>query len=171
MSNAVTKAGVVIGRAGRPFGIRGEIKIRPFTESPEAFERSGVLYFDETPHKVLRIRVHKGAILALCEGIRTPEQAAALQGCLVKTDPVNLPPKDEDEYFWFELIGIEVFTVDGRDLGRVAEVIPTGANDVLTVEGPYGEVLLPMIDDVVKEIDIERRRMIVDPLEGLVPDA
>ncbi len=96
---------------------------------------------------------------------------AALQGCLVKTDPVNLPPKDEDEYFWFELIGIEVFTVDGRDLGRVAEVIPTGANDVLTVEGPYGEVLLPMIDDVVKEIDIERRRMIVDPLEGLVPDA
>lgn len=166
-----TNTTVVIGQAGRPFGIRGEIKIKPFTESPEAFKRSRVLYFDDTPLNVVRTRIHKGAVLALVEGIGTPEEASALQGCLVRTDPKNLPPKDEDEFYWFELVDMEVTTTDGRYLGRIVEVIPTGANDVIIVQGPYGEVLLPMIDDVVKEIDEGLRKMIVDPLEGLVPDA
>ncbi len=162
---------VVIGQAGQPFGIKGEIKIRPYTESPEAFERSGVLYFDETPYQVLRVRVHKGAVLALLEGIRSPEQAKTLSGCLVKTDPENLPPKGEDEFYWYELIGMRVSTTDGRDLGLVVGVIPTGAHDVLTIEGPFGEVLLPMIEDVLKEVNTESREMIVEPLEGLIPDA
>ncbi|MEW6349195.1 MAG: ribosome maturation factor RimM [Thermodesulfobacteriota bacterium] len=165
------KTTVVIGQAGQPFGIKGEIKIRPYTESVEAFERSRVLYFDETPYEVLRIRVHKGAVLASLKGVDSPEQAKTLRGCQVRTDPENLPPKGDDEYYWHELIGMRVFTTDGRDLGVVAGLIPTGAHDVLSVQGPFGEVLLPMIEDVLKEVHTERGEMIVDPLEGLIPDA
>jgi 16S rRNA processing protein RimM len=161
---------VVIGEAVRPFGIRGEVKIRPFTASLEAFEKSSVLVFDETPYRLLRVRFHKGAALASLEGIDTPEKAGELVGCLVKTDIENLPPKEEDEYYWSELIGMKVLTDDGRDLGLITNIIETGANDVLQVEGAYGEVLIPMIDGVVLDVDTKDGKMIVDPLEGLIPD-
>lgn len=161
---------VVIGRALKPFGIRGEIKVKPFTESTEVFHRSPDLIFDDSPYKVTRLHEHKGNVLVSLEGMDTPEKAAKLTGALVKTVAENLPPKEEDEYYWFELIGMDVTTVDGRDLGKITQVIPTGANDVLQVEGPYGEVLLPMIDDVVIEVDTENGHMRVDPLEGLIPD-
>ncbi len=161
---------IAIGRAVKPFGIKGEVKISPFTESFEAFKNSAVLVFGESPLKVSRIRIHKGAVLAFLEGVDTPEQAKQLSGRLVKTEERNLPPKEEDEYYWFELIGMRVSTVDGKDLGEITQITPTGANDVLHVAGPRGEILLPMIDQVVVNVDTEGNFMVVDPLEGLIPD-
>lgn len=161
----------MIGQVLKPFGLKGEIKVKPFTESLDPFTNSRILFFDETPYDVVRIRQFQSAVLLLLEGIDTPEQARNLAGSLVKTDPRNLPAKEEDEYYWFELIGMKVSTVDGRDLGRITAITPTGANDVFQVDGAYGEVLIPMIEDVVLEVDLEHGRMIVDPLEGLIPDA
>jgi len=161
---------VVIGEAVKPFGIRGELKIKPFTESLEAFDKSSVLIVGDTPYRLLGVRFHKGAALALLEGIKTPEKARELVGSLVKTAAENLPAKEEDEYYWFELIGMTVLTKEGRNLGTVTRIIETGANDVLEVEGPLGEVLIPMIDDVVLDVDTQKKEMIVDPLEGLIPD-
>jgi 16S rRNA processing protein RimM len=162
---------VVIGQVAGPFGVRGEIKIRSFAESLDAFERSSVLVFDDSPYKVLKVRMHKGAALVFAEGIETRDDAARLAGKLVKIDAENLSPKEEDEYYWFELIGMKVDTVTGRELGTITRITPTGAHDVLHVEGPVGEVLLPMIEDVVVSIDLQGNIMIVDPLEGLIPDA
>ncbi|MBI4965976.1 MAG: 16S rRNA processing protein RimM [Desulfomonile tiedjei] len=162
---------VVIGQALKPFGIRGEIKIKVFTETLEAFDNSSILIFGETPHRVVSVRAHKTFALVALEGMNTPEQADTLSGSLVKTDRENLPAKEEDEYFWFELIGMKVSTVDGRDLGEITQITATGANDVIHVQGAYGEVLLPMIEDVVLEVDTEKKKMVVDPLEGLIADA
>jgi len=162
---------VVIGQAVKAFGIKGEVKIRPFTESTEVFEKAETLFFGANLYKVLKVRIHKGAILATLEGIDSPEAAREIVGSFVKTDPGNMPSPEEDEYYWFELIGMNVVTIDGRDIGKIVQVIRTGANDVLQVEGPFGEVLLPMIDDVVISVDTDKAEMIVDPLDGLVPDA
>jgi 16S rRNA processing protein RimM len=162
---------IVIGRVMKPFGIKGEILIAPFTESFEAFEKSEALVFGDVPVRVLSMRIHKGNVLATIEGCQSPEKAGEFRGSLVKTNAGNLPPKEEDEYYWFELIGLKVSTVDGRDLGSVTAITPTGANDVLHVEGAYGEILLPMIDDVVLDINIEAGAILVDPLEVLIPDA
>ncbi len=162
---------VVIGKAVKAFGIRGEVKIKPFTESLEVFEQAESLVFGMSPYKVLKARIHKGAVLATLEGIDTPEKAKELAGSLVKTDPENIPSPEEDEYYWFELIGMRVFTLDGRDLGEVTQVIRTGANDVLQVEGSFGEVLIPVIEDVVIHVDTDKGEMTVDPLDGLIPDA
>lgn len=162
---------VIIGRAARPFGVKGELKITPYTQSFEAFERSATLVFDHESRTIRSLRIHKGAVLVLLEGVNSPEEAQGLVGSLVKTDRENLPPKEEDEYYWFELIDLQVITTSGESLGRVTGLMETGANDVLHVEGPRGEVLLPLIDEVVLEIDIEGGRMVVDPLEGLIPDA
>lgn len=171
MMNAPKKRLVVIGKAARPFGVRGEIKIDVYTESFEPFERSSVLIFDDSPHKVLGARVHKGAVLVTLEGVETPERAREFAGKLVKTEHENLPPKEEDEYYWSELIGMEVSTTEGRNLGAITQITRTGAHDVLHVEGPLGEILLPYIDEVVIRVDTDANLMIVDPLEGLVPDA
>ncbi len=162
---------IAIGRAVKPFGIKGEVKISPFTESFDAFKNSAVLVFGESPFKVSRIRIHKRAVLASLEGVDTPEEAKQLSGRLVKTEAKNLPPKEEDEYYWFELIGMRVSTTDGEDLGEITHITPTGANDVLHVTGARGEILLPMIDQVVVSVDAESNSMVVDPLEGLTPDA
>lgn len=162
---------VVIGQVAGPFGVRGEIKIRSFSESLDAIERSSVLFIDDSPYTVVRVRMHKGAALVVAEGIESRDDAAKLAGKLVKTDEENLPPKEEDEYYWYELIGMKVCTVSGTELGQITQITPTGANDVLHVEGPLGEVLLPMIEDVVVSVDLADNIMIVDPLEGLIPDA
>ncbi len=162
---------IVIGQALKPFGIKGEIRIRPFTESFYAFERSSILIFDQSPHHVVGMRRHKGAVLLSLEGIDTPEKAAELTGRLVKTGQENLPATEEDEYYWFELIGMSVRTKDGDDLGEVMQIIPTGANDVLSVQGNYGEVLLPMIDEVIVEVNTSTGIIVVDPLDGLIPHA
>lgn len=161
---------IVIGRAAKPFGVKGEISIAPFTESFEAFENSEFLIFDDAPKRLRGIRIHKGHVLASLVGVTTPESAKELAGCFVKTDVRNLPLKGDDEYYWYELMGMHVSTVDGRYLGTIVAITPTGANEVLHVEGAYGEVLLPMIEDVVVEVDTEKNAMIVDPLEGLIPD-
>ena len=170
MGNARNKL-VVIGKAVKPFGVKGEIKIHVYTESFDVFERSAVLFFDNAPLKVLKTRVHGGAILASLEGVDTPERARELVGALVRTEEDNPPPKEEDEYYWTELIGMNVSTTDGRSLGEITRITPTGAHDVLHVEGPFGEVLLPFIDEVVVSVDTQNNEMLVDPLEGLVPDA
>jgi 16S rRNA processing protein RimM len=161
---------IVIGRASKPFGIKGEINIVPFTETFEAFRNSEFLVFDQASIKVRGMRIHKGHVVVSLEGIDTPEEVKMLSGCFVRTDETNLPPKEDDEYYWFELIGMRVSTLDGRDLGEIVGITPTGANDVLQVKGTYGEVLLPMIEDVVVKVDTENKKMIVDPLEGLIPD-
>jgi 16S rRNA processing protein RimM len=161
---------VVVGQVVKAFGIRGEIKIKPFTESFEVFKRSPALIFDESPHKVSKIRIHKGAALVSLEGIDTREQAERLVGTLVKTEEANLPPKEEGEYYWFELIGMKVVTAAGRYLGEITQITPTGANDVLHVTTAGREILLPVTDEVVVQVDAEKNTMIVDPLEGLIPD-
>lgn len=162
---------VVIGKTLKAFGIKGQLKVRPFTESTEAFEKSSTLFFDDTPYKVLGIRDHAGFLLVALEGVDTPEKARRLSGALISTYAQNLPQKQEDEYYWFELIGMKVSTVEGLDLGEITGITPTGANDVLHVQGTYGEILLPLIDEVVLDVDIDGGEMTVDPLEGLVPDA
>jgi len=162
---------IVIGQVLKPFGVKGEMRVRAYTETFEPFERSSVLVLDESPYRVTSVRAHSGALLVSFEGIDTPEEALELRGRLIKTNEENLPPKGEDEYYWFELIGMRVSTVDGRDLGKVSGIIPTGANDVMVVTGPRGEVLLPMIDDVFLEVDTQAETILVDPLEGLMPDA
>jgi 16S rRNA processing protein RimM len=162
---------IVIGRVQKPFGVRGEIRIQAYTETFEAFKKSEWLEIKEIRMTIKQIRIQKGSVFVLFEGIDAPEEAAKLSGQLVHTLAQNLPPKEEDEYYWYELIGMDVFTNSGQYLGRVNEIIPTGANDVIVVTGDYGEILLPFIDQVVLETDLAGKRMLVDPMEGMIPNA
>ena len=121
----------------------------------------------DTKYTINAVRTHKKALLVTIDGINTRNQAEALRGKLFEVPEGDLPHLDEDQYFRFDIVGINVVDENGTSLGQVQEVLETGANDVYIVRDEESELLIPAIDSVVKEIDTEARRMVVDVIPGL----
>jgi 16S rRNA processing protein RimM len=127
-------------------------------DSPEAVQR----------YLVEKLRRHRGALLLKLGGCDDRNAADELRGMLVQIPIEAAAPLEEGEYYHFQLIGVRVETEGGEWLGQVVEVLATGANDVYVVRGPWGEVLLPAVDDVVLELDLELKRMVVHLLPGML---
>lgn len=102
-------------------------------------------------------------------GVETIEAAAALRGEYLYVASADAARPPRGEFYLHEIVGLSVETEDGRPLGRIAEVLRTGANDVYVVAGPLGEVLVPAIEDVVRRIDPAGGRVVVRPLPGMLP--
>ena len=158
---------VAVGWVRAPRGMRGELKVGPLTDFPERFAPGAVLWAGAAQYTVRRAYLERGTLLLHLEGIDTREQAEALRGLLLEVPEEELAPLGEDQYFRFQILGMEVVDQDGQPLGRVEEILDTGATDVYVVRSAEGELLLPAIDTVVKEIDVAGRRMVVDVPEGL----
>lgn len=121
-------------------------------------------------YEVTRARLHKGHFIIELDGVTDRNTAEALVGCEVSVRKDDLPELDVDEFYHTELIGMEVLTDDGKRLGRITEILPTGSNDVFVVKGAYGEVLVPSIEASKIKIDRAARSVTVHLLEGLLPD-
>jgi 16S rRNA processing protein RimM len=109
----------------------------------------------------------RGMLLAL-EGVADRDAAAALTGMRVHVRARDLPPLDAGEFYHHELHGFAMTTTDGRALGTIVETMSTGLNDVWVVRGDDGEHLIPIIADVVREIDRDTRRVVIEPMPGLL---
>ena len=160
---------LIIGRVLKPWGVRGEMKIEILTEFPERFAslRQVLLGDDAKPFSVERARLHGNAALLTLKGIDSPAAAAKLRDQLVQValeDAVKLP---KGKHYLYQLIGLRVVTVDGEALGEITDVLDTGANDVYIVHDGAREVLIPAIEDVVKEISLERGEVVIKLIEGL----
>ena len=122
--------------------------------------------------EVLWIRSQKNGVRVAIKDVTTREQAESLVGCELLISRKSLPPLDENTHYWVDLIGMAVYTTDGQHLGRISDIIATGANDVYVVETrkgyPVEEILLPAIASVVLEVDEAGRKMIVELPEGLI---
>jgi 16S rRNA processing protein RimM len=160
---------LVIGRVAAPRGVRGELKVTIETEDPERFfELERVYLGDERePFDVVGVRLYKGQALLLLDGITSRDQAEEWIGELVQVELRDALPLGEGEYYHFQIEGLDVLTDVGAELGRVTEVLSTGANDVYVVRGASGETLIPALKGVVLEIDLETRRMVVRLPDGL----
>lgn len=168
---------LVLGRVQRPHGVRGEVRVEILTGYPERLEQHAALYLahPNSPeavqrYPVERLRLHQNVMLLKLGGCDDRNAADGLRGMLVQIPLEEAVPLEEGEYYLYQLVGIEVETAEGERLGRVVEVLDTGANDVYVVQGPRGEVLLPAIKDVVLELDLESRRMVVHLMPGLLGD-
>ena len=122
------------------------------------------------PYRLLTVRPHKKFILAQLEGIQSRAEAEQLRGKVVLIDPAELPPLKEDEYYWQDILGMRVVSEKGEDVGTIKEIVPTGSNDVYVVQKGAQEFLIPATKDVIMNIDIQARTMIIRPLEGLVQE-
>lgn len=163
---------LVVGRIGRPHGIRGEITIDVRTDEPDTRFAAGTeIRTDPSaagPLTVERARWHSGRLLVRFAGIGDRDAAEELRGTWLVVDPGDIPPSaDPDEFHDRELIGLTVVTADGADIGRVADVLHHG-QDLLVVHGPGGETLVPFVAALVPEVDVPGGRLVVDPPPGLL---
>ncbi len=168
---------LAVGRISRPHGIRGELRVEIITDYPERLGQHVCFYLasPDSPEAVRRypvekLRWHRGALLLKLGGCDDRNGADELRGMLVQVPLEEAVPLEEGEYYYFQLVGVRVETESGQWLGRVVEVLETGANDVYVVRGPRGEVLLPAVEDVVLELDLELKRMVVRLLPGMLGD-
>lgn len=164
-----------LGQIVGTHGVRGEMRVQPWCDSPDFFQQFHTLYFSgegEGAARVLSSRPHGNVMLLKLEGIDTVEAAAALRGRVffMNRADANLP---EGDYFIQDLIGCRVIDVDnGRLYGTLTEVSATGANDVWHVQDDGGkEYLLPAIPPVVIETDVERETIRIRPLKGIFEEA
>lgn len=156
---------LVIGQISGAHGLRGEFRIFLITNNPDGLRGVSTFYIGDDQEQWAVRRVHplpggKEAIVRLVE-LTSPEDAAALRGRKIRVDREALPPLPDGELYHFQLIGLDVIDEAGTLLGRLAEIIETGANDVYVVRGPAGEILLPAINDVVRAVDLESGQMTV----------
>jgi 16S rRNA processing protein RimM len=161
----------------RPHGVRGELRVEVITGHPERLGQHAHFYLahPDSPEQAQRysveeIRGHKEIVLLKLEGCDDRNEAEVLRDMLVQVPAEEAVPLEEGEYYHFQIVGVRVETEDGEWLGQVAEVLETGANDVYLVRGPRGEILLPAIVDVVLELDLEARRMVVRLLPGMLAE-
>jgi 16S rRNA processing protein RimM len=178
---------LVVGRIGRPHGVRGEVTVAVRTDDPDdRFAVGRVLATDPAesgPLTVERVRWHSGRLLVCFAGIDDREAAEDLRGVLLVIDSADLPPSgDADEFYDHELIGLAVVTVDGMKIGVVTEVRHLGqdllvigrtAGDITgTVGQPGGggddEVMVPFVAALVPEVDVAAGRIVIDPPPGLL---
>jgi len=161
---------IVIGRVSGPHGIRGEIRIEYFNpDDPRFFSRYRTIFLrgdsgDLRPYRPLVVRPHKRFVVTLLEGIRSRAEAEQLRGKEVLIDAAELPPLERDEYYWHEILGMQVVTADGETVGTITEIFPTGSNDVYVARQGGRETLIPAIKEVIVSIDKTSRTMVIRPL-------
>ncbi|HEV3108999.1 MAG TPA: ribosome maturation factor RimM [Candidatus Binataceae bacterium] len=163
---------IAFGRIVGVHGLRGALRVRPDNpeSNPQLLER---LFVDRegTPveHRVRSsARAGRGSLKLELEGIETIEQAQALRGVDLYLAIDDLPPAADKEFYYYQVVGLRVETTEGRPLGTIDEIFFNGANDVWVVKGGSGEVLIPVIEDVVRKIDLEGGRVIIEAIPGLL---
>ncbi len=161
---------MIIGRITRPHGVRGEVRVEILTDRPERFAwLTEVLVGKDNPVPVAveRVRLHKTVAILKLLHHDTRSQAEALRGQYLQVPIEEAIPLEEDEFFLYQLVGLQVQTEEGEALGELAEVLKTGANDVFIIHTPGGELLLPDIPDVILDIDLDTGRILVRIPAGL----
>ncbi|WP_347860615.1 ribosome maturation factor RimM [Salimicrobium sp. PL1-032A] len=164
-----------VGKIINTHGIKGEVKVKRITDFEERFEKGNVLYWrnqDQGPILELTIsshRIHKGFDLLSFEGYPTVNEVEPLKNGMLLVDKDNSGTLYEDEFYFHEIIGCYVYTTAGNYVGIIKEILTPGANDVWVVEREgKGDALIPYIEDVVTVIDVTKKSVIIEPMEGLL---
>ena len=163
---------LLLGKVLRPHGLNGLMRIRSYAQSVETFLHARNIFLEVNPKKfqefkVASIRPHKNSFLLKLDEVDSIEAAETLRGADIHIRKVSLEQKSEGEYFWYELLGLRVFLRDGPYIGILSDILVTGSNDIYVVKVRDKELLIPALQDVVLEIDLENNKMIVAEIEGL----
>lgn len=163
---------IEIARIVKPLGIRGEVKIFSLSRTPYNLEKYKTFHVvDQENHydelTVEHFRVSSNSAVLKFVGFDSREEVEVYRDCALMIHNDQLPPMDEDEYLIRDLIGMEVISDEGEKLGNLEDVWELPANDVYQVKNGNQELLIPAIADIVLNIDLERRRIVVSLIEGL----
>lgn len=162
-----------IGQIVNTNGLKGLVTVNPFTDDITRFEDLEtvyILYHNELIKMTIEdVKYKKNQVLLKFKGIDTIEEAEKYRECYIKIDRKDAVKLPKDTYFIADLLGLEVFTSDNKFLGKIDDVFQTGSNDVYVVKDEKGkQILLPAISDVVKKVDLENKKIIIELIEGLI---
>lgn len=158
---------VVMGRVVGAQGLQGWLKVQTFTEHLDSLldYKSWQLGNDKHPwreYKVLECNLHTKVLVAKLEGVADRTAAEKFKGLLIAIPRSKLPQQAEDEYYWSDLIGMQVINQGNETLGIVETLLETGANDVLCVRNEQGEILIPFLNAVIQQVSLEEKIIRVD---------
>lgn len=157
----------IMGRIASAHGIRGWVKIQPFTEHLDSLldYKSWWLGHEHGPWREVEVQhceVHNKTLAAQLPDCEDRTAAEKLKGLLIAVPRSSLPQQGSDEYYWSDLIGLEVVNEAGEQLGTVVNLLETGANQVLSVKGGSGEILIPFVASAIKQVDLKSKTIRVD---------
>jgi 16S rRNA processing protein RimM len=160
---------VAVGRINSPWGVRGHVKVTPFTDNPERLAVGSRVYVAGELRQIRDVKSPRGFPCVLFEGISGTEGAERLRNTLIEIDEEDLPALPEGEYYVHDLIGLRVITSAGDEFGTIAEVLETGSNDVYVVRRPgQKDLLVPAIDGVLLDVDLEAGTATIEVVPGLI---
>lgn len=162
-----------IGQIVNTFGIKGMVKVKPFTDDITRFDRLEKVYVEKSKSKKIyeieEVKYHKEMVLIKFKGIDKVEDAEMLRNSYLKVDRDDEPELEEGVYYIVDLIGLEVYSDEGILLGKVDDIYNNGSSDIYVVKDELGkQILLPGISDVIKEVNLEEGKIVVHLLKGLI---
>ncbi|TRD16619.1 ribosome maturation factor RimM [Palleronia caenipelagi] len=164
---------VCVGQIAGAYGVNGEVRLKSFCANPADIARYSPLAAEDGREFDLALgNPIKNGFAARLSGLRTKEEADALRGLRLYVPRDRLPEAEEDEFYHVDLIGLEVVDTGGTAIGRVANVVETGGGDLLELKitGVADTILAPFTRAVIPTVDMDARRIVLDPPEGLLPE-
>ena len=162
---------VITGKILAAHGIKGEVKVKPLTDNPRRYRRGNSLYLEKEDTFVLITSVRDAGddlLIVKFKGVDDRTRAEKLRGSFLQVEEENVPPLPEGEYYHFQLLGMEVVEEDGTYLGVLSDFVESGSNDVYKIDCGNGDyLLLPALKQVMTEVDVAKKKMIVRLLPGL----
>ena len=152
---------IKIGKIVNTFGIKGELKVYPYVDYIDELSK---IYIDNKEYTLSKSRNQKNVVIIKIKGLDDINLVEDFKNKEIEIDRVDLPKLKEGEYYIEDLIGLDVYTDEGKLLGKLDDIFNTGANDIYQVNN----ILLPVIPDVIKKIDIENQKIIVHIIKGLI---
>ena len=164
---------IEIGQIVNTNGLKGVVKVNPFTDDISKFEDLKYVYIQLKNElkkvKIEQVRYNKNQVLLKLEGIDSIEEAEKYRNFYLKTEKESQEDLGEDTYYIVDLIGLDVYSDKNEYLGKIEDVFPTGSNDVYVVIDNLGkQILIPAIADVVKEVDLKNKKMTINLIPGLI---
>ncbi len=164
-----------IGRVVKPHGVKGKMKVKYFGDDLHRFSFYREVFIEgekgmPEPYEVLEAIPQPPRLILRLKGVEKIEEVELLMGKEIFIKKEAFPALGEREYYWMDILGMKVETEEGKKIGKVKEIFPTGANDVYVIEGKRGEILLPATEEVILSVDLPRGVMRVACLEGLWED-
>ena len=162
-----------IGQIVNHFGIKGMVKVNPFTDDIFQFEEMETILVDKKGSikeiQIEEVKYSKNQVLLKLKVIDTVEEAEKYRNCYIKLPREKARKLPKNTYFIADLIGLEVYTEEGNLLGKVDDIYNSGASDIYVIKDTLGkQILLPAIKEVIKQIDLEQEKIVVHLLDGLV---
>ena len=157
---------VAIGQIVAPHGIKGALRVKVLTDFPERFDSDAVVWLQGVEHRIVRSVLNGSQLLLTLEGIDDRNRAEELKWEYLTVPASEVPELDADEFLARDLLDLGVVTTDGRHLGKVTDVMPNPAHDILVI----GDVMIPLVREFVKEIDLEKCEILVQVIPGMIPE-